>query len=296
MKITNGLPLAAVLLLTACNQATTPASTASPKPEDKPVATINGEVIGHNMYEFYVKNTVGKPSAELTAEQRSQALDSLLRAEVIAQEALKQGLDKTGDAPSQLALTRLQILEQAGAEHYLNDKKPTEAEEKAEYDVQVAKLPKTEYHARHILVKTPEEAKKIIDQLKKGAKFEDLAKKYSIDPSKDQGGDLGFFSPQSMVPPFAAAVEALKKGEYTQTAVQTQYGWHIIRLEDTRDRPVPPFEQVKGRVEQILEQQKFRTYQDDLVKNAKIERFLDAGSGSSSGAASPAVAPAKPGQ
>jgi len=292
MKIVNGLPFAALLLLTACNKATTPADTASAKPADKPVATVNGELIGHDMFEFYVKNTVGKPSAELTPEQRSQALDNLVRGEVIAQEAVKQGLDKTGDAPSELSLSRLQILQQAGALHYLDDKKPTEAEEKAEYDAQVALMPKTEYHARHILVKTQEEAQKIIDQLKKGAKFEDLAKKYSTDSSKDQGGDLGFFSPQTMVKEFSAAVEGLKKGEYTQTPVQTQFGWHIIKLEETREKPVPPFEQVKDRVAQILEQKKFRDYEDGLIKQAKIEKYLDGDMGSSSGAAPAAASPA----
>jgi peptidyl-prolyl cis-trans isomerase C len=297
MKMLKGLPFAALLLLTACNKATTPADTASAKPADKPIASVNGEPIGHDMFEFYVKNTVGKPSAELSPEQRSQALDNLVRGEVIAQQALKDGLDKAGDAPSELALSRLQILQQAGALHYLDDKKPTDAEEKAEYDAQVGQLPKTEYHARHILVKTQEEAQKIIDQLKKGAKFEDLAKKNSIDSSKDQGGDLGFFSPRSMVPQFSAAVEGLKKGEYTQTPVQTQFGWHVIQLVDTRDSPVPPFDQVKDKVAQFVQQKKFRAYEDDLIKQAKVEKYLDEGTGSSSGgpaagSATPAPKPA----
>jgi peptidyl-prolyl cis-trans isomerase C len=282
MKILKGLPFVALMLLAACNKAMTPADTAAAKPAEKPVATVNGQPISNDMFEFYVKNTTGKPASEMTAEQRGQALDNLVRGEVIAQEAVKQGLDKTGDAPAQLALSRLEILQQAGALHYLDDKKPTEAEEKAEYDTQVAAMTKTQYRARHILVKTQEEAQKIIDQLKKGAKFEDLAKKNSMDSSKDQGGDLGFFAPQSMVPPFAAAVEALKKGEYTQTPVQTPYGWHVILLVDTRETPVPPFEQVKDRVGQLVEQKKFRAYQDELLKSAKVEKYLDGGASSSS--------------
>jgi peptidyl-prolyl cis-trans isomerase C len=112
----------------------------------------------------------------------------------------------------------LQILEQADAEQYLKDKKPTDAERQAEYDAQVAAMPKTQYHARHILLKTQEEAQKIIDELKKGAKFEDLAKKDSIDSSKEQGGDLGWFSPANMVKPFSEAVVALKKGETVRLA------------------------------------------------------------------------------
>jgi|SRR5580704_8072438 len=297
MKIIFGLAFSA-LLLTACNKATTP--TESAKPEDKPVANVNGVPIGHDVFEFYVKNTLNKPSAELPVAQRAQALDNLIRGEVMAQEAVKEGLDKTGDAPSELTLSRLQILQQAGAMHFLDDKKPSEAEEKARYDAEVAKLPKTEYRARHIQVSSQEQAQKIIDQLKKGAKFEDLAKKYSLDSTKDAGGDLGFFSPQSMVPPFASAVEGLKKGEFTQTPVQTPYGWHVIKLEDTRDKPVPSFDQVKDKVAQMLEQEKFRGYEDDLVKKATIEKYLDAGAGSSSSGAAAAAAappaPAKPGQ
>jgi peptidyl-prolyl cis-trans isomerase C len=245
------------------------------KPGDKAVATVNGTPITRDMYDFYVRNTAGKPSAELTAQQREQLLDNLIRGEVIAQEAVKQGLDKTGDAASMLALSRLQILQQAGAQHYLEDKKPSDADLHAEYDAQVGTAAKTQYHARHILVSSQDQAQKLIDQLKKGAKFEDLAKKNSLDSSKDQGGDLGWFSPANMVPPFAAAVQGLKKGEYTQAPVQTQYGWHVIQLLDTRDTPIPPFEQVKDRVAQIVDQKKFREYEETLMKTAKVEKSLN---------------------
>jgi peptidyl-prolyl cis-trans isomerase C len=295
MKILKGLPFAALVLLAACNKATTtPGDTATAKPEDKPVAVVNGEPIGRGTFEFYVKNATGKPLSELTAEQRTQALDNLVRGELIAQEAAKEGLDKTGDVPSQLALSRLSILQQAGAMHFLDDKKPSDADLKAEYDAQVAQMPRMQYRARHILLKTQGDAQKMIDQLKKGAKFEDLAKKNSMDSSKEQGGDLGFFSPASMVPPFAAAVEGLKKGEYTQTPVQTQYGWHVIKLEDTRETPVPPFDQVKDRVSQLVEQKKFRAHEDDLLKAAKVEKFIDEGSSSGGMGMAPAMAPAAP--
>jgi peptidyl-prolyl cis-trans isomerase C len=136
-------------------------------------------------------------------------------------------------------------------------------------------MPKTQYHARHILVTSQDAAQKIIDELKKGAKFEDLAKKDSIDSSKDQGGDLGWFTPTNMVKPFADAVQSLKKGEITQSPVQSQYGWHVIQLVDTRDTPVPPLDQVKDRVAQLVETKKFRAYQDELLKTAKVEKNLD---------------------
>jgi peptidyl-prolyl cis-trans isomerase C len=290
MKIQFGL--AALVLLTACNKSTPPADTA--KPASKPVATVNGTAISRDMYDFYVKNTAGKPVSELSAEQRAQLLDNLVRGEVIAQEAVKDGLDKTGDASSMLALARLQILQQAGATHYLEGKKPTDDELKAEYDAQVAQMPKTQYHARHILLPSQDTAQKIIDQLKKGAKFDELAKKNSTDSSKDQGGDLGWFSPSTMAPSFSAAVATLKKNDYTQTPVQTQYGWHVIQLLDTRETPVPPFDQVKDRVAQFVEQKKFRAYEDDLMKTAKVDKTLDETSTAGASTSSGAMAPAKP--
>jgi peptidyl-prolyl cis-trans isomerase C len=270
MKILQILPLAALTILAAC--AKTAPTTDDKKPVEKPVATVNGVPISRAMFDYYIKNTAGKGAGEISPDQRAQLLDNLVRGEVIAQQAEKDGLDKAGDTASLLALSHLQILEQAGAERYLKDKKPTDAERQAEYDSQVAAMPKTQYHARHILVASQDAAQKIIDQLKKGAKFEDLAKKESVDSSKDQGGDLGWFSPANMVKPFADAVAALKKGEVTPTPVQSQYGWHVIQLIDTRETPVPPLDSVKDRVDQLVQNKKFKAYQDELMKTAKIEK------------------------
>jgi peptidyl-prolyl cis-trans isomerase C len=273
MKIYHALPFATLALLAACSKGGPTADTT--KPADKPVATVNGTPISRAMFEYYAKNTAGKPLAELSAEQREQLLDNLIRGEIIAEESVKQGLDKGSDTASLLALSRLEILQQAGATHYLEDKKPSDADLKGEYDAQVAGMPKMQYHARHILVATQDAAQKIIDQLKKGAKFEDLAKKDSMDSSKEQGGELGWFTPSNMVKPFADAVVQLKKGEVTSTPVQSQYGWHVIQLLDTRETPVPPLDQVKDRVAQLVETKKFRAYQDDLLKTAKVEKNLD---------------------
>jgi peptidyl-prolyl cis-trans isomerase C len=277
MKLLKALPMMALLALAACNRMGPTASSTqnAATPTAKPVATVNGIDISRDTYDYYVRNTAGKAVTELTADQRNQLLDNLVRGEIVAQEAEKQGLDKNGDTRSLLQLSRLQILEQAGAEHYLQDKKPTDAELQAEYHQQVDAMPKTQYHARHILVANQAQAQQIIDQLKKGAKFDDLAKKESIDPgSKNQGGDLGWFSPANMVKPFADAVMALKKDETTSQPVQTQYGWHVIQLLDTRETPVPPFDQVKDRVTQLVQQKKFRAYQDDLLKTAKVDKSL----------------------
>jgi len=273
MKIIRLFPLLMLLGVAGCGKLGSSPESAK-TPAEKPVATVNGQSISRAMFEYYAKNTAGKPASELSAEQRNQLLDNLVRGEVVAQQAQKEGLDKTGDTASLLELSHLQILEQAEAEQYLKDKKPTDAERQSEYDAQIAAMPKTQYHARHILLTTQDAAQKVIDQLKKGAKFEELAKKESIDSSKEQGGDLGWFSPSNMVKPFADAVATLKKGEYTPSPVQTQYGWHVIELIDTRETPVPPLDSVKERVDQLVQNKKFKAYQDDLMKTAKVEKNL----------------------
>src|SRR5260221_4030272 len=175
------------LLISACAQKSGPATGV----DAKPVATVNGQVLTGAQFDFFTKNVAGKQAAELNAEQRAQALDTLVRAEVVAQQGEKDGLDKQSDTVSSLALARLQIMEQAVMTNYLKDRKATDAELKAEYDTHVAALPKTQYRARHILVKTKEEADKIIAQLAKGAKFETLAAAQSLDGSKANGGAPG---------------------------------------------------------------------------------------------------------
>jgi len=155
-------------------------------------------------------------------------------------------------------------------------------------------MPKTEYHARHILVANEAEARKVIDRLDKGEKFDVLAKSDSLDPSKSNGGDLGWFSPERMVPEFAGAVIAMKPNEYTHNPVHTQYGWHVIQLLDTREVTPPPFEQVKGRLEQIVQAKKFRSYTDDLMKAAKVDKFLDQPATGAPPAAAPGAAAPPP--
>jgi peptidyl-prolyl cis-trans isomerase C len=270
MKVSRFYPIAGLLLLAACapHQSATDAGS-------KPVATVNGQPISRELYNYATKQMTNKTPADLTEEQRNQILDVLVHAEVVAQQAEKDGLDKKGDTQQALALQRLQLLNEAEAEGYLKDRKATDAELKAEYDTQVAALPKTEYKARHILVKTEDEAKAIIEKLnKKSAKFEDLAKAESIDGSKSSGGELGWFKTTSMVKPFGDAVMALKKGEITQTPVKTDFGYHVIQLEDTRDATPPPFDSVKDRLAQTIAGKKFKDYQEELLKTAKVEKSL----------------------
>jgi len=250
------------------------AATANASANDNTVAVVNGTPISRSVFDYYVKNATGKDPSQVAPEVRSQLLDTLIRGQLLVQQATKAGLEKNSDIASQVALARLQVLGEAEAAAYLKDKPATDAQLHAEYDAQIAMMPKTEYHARHILVGSQDEAQQIIDQLKGGAKFEDLAKQKSTDSSKDQGGDLGWFSVNTMVPPFATAVAAMKKGDISQTPVQTQFGWHVIELLDTREETPPPFDSVKQRLERLVQQKKVRDYEEELVKTATVKKNL----------------------
>ena len=289
--------LALVLVTLAALAACQPKTAGTAINDNSPaVATVNGVPITRSFWEFYIKGiTGGKSPADLTADQRSQALDNLIRAQVVADHATRDGLDKSGDTAYMLELARLNVLQQAVEERYLKDREPTEQELRAEYETQLAAMPKTEYHARHILVATEAFAQKIIERLNKGEKFEALAKSESMDSSKNNGGDLGWFTPGRMVPEFAGAVMALKPGEFTHSPVQTQYGWHVIQLLETREVTPPPFDQVRQRLVQVVQAKKFRIYQDELMRNAKIEKFPDRLVGNVAPAAPGTAAPAAPG-
>jgi peptidyl-prolyl cis-trans isomerase C len=276
-------------MLAACQ----PKGTAATGDTSPPVASVNGTPITRDFYEFYIKGiTGGKASAELTPQQRATALDNLIRARLVGDQAAKEGLDKSGDTAYLVELSRLNVLQQAAEERYLKDRKPTEQELRAEYETQVSAMPKTEYHARHVLVATEPFAQKIVERLDKGEKFDAIAKSESMDPSKNNGGDLGWFSPERMVPEFSSAVVGLKPGEYTHVPVHTQYGWHVIQLLETRQVTPPPYDQVKGRLEQIVQAKKFRGYSDDLMKDAKIEKFLDQAAPAAPAASTAPAAPA----
>lgn len=252
-----------------------------------PVATVNGTPIGQAFYNFYIKGlTNGRSPADLTPQQRSQALDNLIRAELMAQQAVKEGLDKNPDTASLLELSRMNVLQQALTEKDIP--RPTEEELHAEYETAMNNFPKLEYHAKHILVATQEFAQKIIERLGKGENFDDIAREESMDANKNNGGDLGWFTVNQMDPAFGEAVASLKPGTYTHTPVHTQYGWHVIELIETRDTTPPPFDRARPRLEQIILSRKLKAYTDDLMRKAQIVKTLDTGTGSSSSSSSPA--------
>ena len=264
------------VLLTACNKgqqgAAAPATAdASAAPS---IAVVNGVAIPRADYDAFLKNLLqGKPvPPDLTAEQKNQVLDELITMQLVSTQALKDGVDKDPEVAANLDVLRMRILSDGESQKFLKGKEPTDAELHAEYDSDIAAMDKTEYHARHILVPTKEKADQVIKKLKGGAKFEDLAKAESTDNSKTSGGDLGWFTATRMVKPFADAVKALKKGETTPEPVQTQYGWHIIQLEDVREVTPPPFDQVKAQVTKNLIQKKLVAYVEDMKKTAKIDK------------------------
>jgi len=288
------LSLALVLsALAACQPKTaTDAVVADTSP---PVATVNGAPISRGFYEFYIKGITGKTSADLTPQMRAKALDNLIRGKVVGDEAAKEGVDKSTDTGYTMQLARMQVLEQAMQDKYLKDRPPTEQELRAEYETQVGQMPKLEYHTRNILVATEPFAEKAIARLEKGEKFEDVAKSLSMDPSKSNGGDVPFTTPERMPPPYAAAVIALKPGEYTRKPVQTQFGWHVIQLIETRDLNPPSYDQVKQRLEQVVQQKKFSKYMDELMTQAKVEKLDQAASAPAAGVpTAPGATPAAP--
>jgi peptidyl-prolyl cis-trans isomerase C len=240
-----------------------------------PVATIDGAPISRVEYEIYLKSLLqGRPTADLTAEQRGQVLDEMINMQLLASQGAKEGVEKDPDVAARLNVVRMRVMADAESQKYLKDKEPTDAELHAEYDTAIAAMDKTEYHARHILVASKDQAEQIIKKIKGGAKFEDVAKAQSTDGSKANGGDLGWFTLTRMAKPFGDAVKTLKKGEMTQEPVQTQFGWHVIKLEDTRETAPPPFEQVKQQVTNGVIQKKLQAYVDGLKKTAKIDKTL----------------------
>ena len=273
MKVTRFLALGMTLALAACNKpAADKAAEAAAAPAKPPMVTVNDKAISSEFYEEFAKVlTRGKPSAELTAEDREAIRDRLIRMELIAQQAEKDGLMKDPEVAGRIEITRLQILQQAAAQKYLKDRPATDAELRAEFDTQLASTPLVEYHARHILVSGEDVALKVIEQLKGGADFANLARRVSIDKgSAVRGGDLDWFPPNAMPPAFAEALSLLKNGEFTKTPVNSPYGWHIIQLLGTRDRPPPAFEGVQDQLRDIVQAKKFAAYSDDLVRAAKI--------------------------
>ena len=284
-----------LLALGACN-ADKDAGSAAKAPADAVAATVNGVPITQKAVDRMAKQgaSSGRPD---TPETRKAVLDHLTLQAVIAQEAVKEGLDRSPDVVEQLDQIRQAVLANAYVQDYMKNHPVTDAMLQTEYDRIKATVTGTEYKARHILVEKEADAKDIIARLKKDpSAFAQLAKEKSKDQgSKANGGELGWFDPRRMVPEFAAAVSKLEKGKFTLEPVKTQFGYHVILLEDSRPIQAPPLEEVKPQLSQQVQQQEVMKQMDTLKAQAKID-IVSAPASSPPAPATPAApgAPAAP--
>ena len=235
------------------------------------VAIVNGKAVPKARVEALAQQ-VARSGRPVTPEVENQIKDEVIAREVFMQEAQKKGLDATDDYRTQLELARQTILIRELFSEFQKNNPVTDADIKAEFDKFASANSGKEYRARHILVEKEDQAKAIIASIKKGQKFEEIAKKQSKDPgSAANGGDLDWASPGNFVKEFSEAMMGLKKGQMTEAAVKTQFGYHIIRLDDTREAQLPKFDDVKPQIAQQLTQTKMNNYQQELRGKAKVE-------------------------
>lgn len=259
--------VAGLIALSACNaqEASKAESTGGV------LATVNGVAVPKARLDLLMKDRAqqGQPD---TPDAHEALRQKLIDSEIMAQEAMKRGLDKESEVQTKIEMARQVVLIQALFQNIVKSNPVSEDGLKAEYEKIKEQMGSKEYLARHVLVDTKAEADDIVAQLKKGAKFDKLAKQKSKDPgSKNEGGKLDWSIPNAYVPPFAQALTKLKKGEYTQEPVQSQFGWHVIKLEDERSLQPPPFDMVKAELQQRMQQQKIEQTVEELRSKSKIE-------------------------
>lgn len=262
--------IGSMLTLASCNAQDSVKSATAPAAAGSAIATVNGAPISQARFDFLLKQSQqqGQPDSP---EVHKSLREKLIVEEIVAQEAIKKGMDKSPEVNTQLDLARQTILIRAYLQDFLKNAPLGDDVLKAEYEKIKAQMGDKEYHARHILVEKEAEAKDIIAKLKKGEKFEKLAEKSKDPGSKTKGGDLGWTAPANFVPEFSAAMTKLQKGKYTTEPVKSQFGWHIIKLEDSRTTQAPPFDEVKQNLRQRAQQQQIEKMIADLRAKAKVE-------------------------
>ncbi|WP_283204918.1 peptidylprolyl isomerase [Chitinivorax sp. B] len=269
MKLTTRLIVAmtaGALAATAIAEETKPAANGN-------IAVVNGVAIPQAKLEAQLKVLAARGQKD-SAELRNAVKDSLITGLLIEQEAAKKGLDKSAEVLAELEVARQGVLFRAFVQDYFKSHPVADAEIKAEYDKfkEAQAANGKEFRARHILVKEEKQAKDLLAQLKKGAKFDQLASKHSEDKgSAAKGGDLDWSTPGNYVKPFADAMTKLQKGQVTQEPVKSEFGYHIIKLEDTREAPVPSLDEMKPQIAQFLQQKQLESLMKDLRAKAKVE-------------------------
>ncbi len=261
--------LSTLVGLSACNAQE--ASKGPSKPEVKAVAVVNGVSIPQSTVDLMMQERTSQGQPD-TPDLRKAVINDLVSREVVAQAAVQKGIDKTPEVATQIALSKQAILIRAYLQDYMKAHPITDEMIKAEYDKIKSQMGDKEYEVRHILVANEAEAKDIIAQLKKGADFAKLAEQKSLDTgSKEKGGDLGWITPNTTVKPFAEAMVKLKKGAYTQTPVQSKFGWHVIKLDDERALQAPSLHEVSNQLRQRIQQELVGQAISELRAKAKIE-------------------------
>ena len=255
--------LAAAVLTAALMSATAMAA-------DKTFLTVNGVTVSQSLADALMTAQTNKGAPD-TPELKNAVKEELIRRELLVQEAKKTGLYKNKEVAALAAAASQEVYIRAFITDYVKKNPITDAQLMADYEKIKAQVGSTEYKARHILVKEEAEATAIIESLKKGTKFEELASK-SIDPgSKENGGDLGWASPGNFVKPFGDALTALEKGKYTEIPVKSDFGYHVILLEDSRPLNPPQFEELKPRLLQQAQTQQITKMVEDLRAQAKVK-------------------------
>ncbi|MBZ4200816.1 MAG: peptidylprolyl isomerase [Methylotenera sp.] len=235
------------------------------------VATVNGKAIKQSVYDYIAKDAVAR-GQKVDAQVKQAITNKLIDSELVYQEAQKLGLDKQADYLAREELSRRELLTSSYLQDFVKKNPIAESETKTAYDEYKKVYGDKEYSARHILVKTEAEAKDIIAQLGKGGDFAKIAKEKSLDPgSKEKGGDLGWFSPASMVKPFSDVAINLQKGSVSSNPVQTQFGWHVIKLIDSRAAQPLAYDKVKDGIQKNLQQRNLEKMMAELRSKAKID-------------------------
>ncbi|MEW8042393.1 MAG: peptidylprolyl isomerase [Candidatus Thiodiazotropha endolucinida] len=301
-------------LLTACNQSTDQASTAAKTDSDRPATvpemnepttgdmdvetllTVNGEAITRTMYSLYFQDRMRNvPDAQNSPEMQMSVLNELSNIIIVAQDAEKQGILQRPEVAASVDLLKAKLLTQIAIQDFAGSHEPSEEDIQKAYQEDYAGQSGNEYKARHILVKEQDEATALIEKLNGGADFAELAVEHSTGPTGKDGGDLGWFDVAQMVKPFGDALKTLEKGKYSAAPVETQFGWHVILLEDTRVSEAPSLDSVKGKIVNKLKQVALSDYMQGLRDSSKLvfnEKNAKPAPAADPSAAAPGAAPA----
>ncbi|WP_406672115.1 peptidylprolyl isomerase [Natronospira sp.] len=272
-KLLSSLIVLGLLGLMACETETPANGDRDRNGEDlggETLATVDGKPVSDRLLAAFVRQYPGFDMDGLQPQQREQLTDHLINLTILSREAERRGIHQEDEIRAAMALERMQTLADALMRKLEEDEPISEDTLREQYEVQYSDS--KEYSARHILVEDEDTARDLIAALDEGADFAELAREHSTGPTGERGGDLGWFPAEQMVEPFANAVRAMEAGSFTAEPVQTQFGWHVILLEDTRETEGPAFEEVREQIADNLRQQRVQRYVSELREQAEVER------------------------